>query len=200
MKQYSPISVLVRSGDNWRVFITKSFSIRPITNYLQRFNPNFQIVYVRYGYFPTEIRPSNTGWTLMTDEEVMTMIDIVVEDEMFDPIPSVSNLKEYLLSNYEYRTALSMYYINCTNEGIYPSKAPFVGVKCESVPADIYGLVGDCDRLFYIADHQIPLDNACDILKWYEGKRIERRINGVMVQGYLLSAPRFKADEDGGRQ
>lgn len=196
MKQYPPISVLARSGDYWRVFITQSFSIRPIVNYLQRFNPSYSIVYVKYGYFPSEIQPTNTKWTELTPEEVLQMTEIITEDEMFEPIPDMPNFKEYLLANYDYRTALSTYYWYTANYSIYPSKAPFSGVENYDIPDDIYELVGPCDHLFFISDDDNPLENSWDILRWYEGRRISRRINGVLVEGYLLSGPRFEIEDE----
>jgi len=195
MQKYDPISVLVNSGNKWRVFTTESFTIRPIVNHLQRYNADFNIRKVRYGYFPTEILPNNTSWTKMTLYEVNDMFDVIDEDTNFDTIPSVPDLKKHLLENYDYRTALSMWYIHCANSHIYPSKSVFRGVKVSDIPDWLITQTGRCQRPCFVSDKDNPYTNVWDILKYYDGRRIDRMINGQKVSGYLLDSMRITNGE-----
>lgn len=198
MKHYNPISILVRSGQYWRVFFTESFTIRPACNHLQRYNPDFRIMSVKYGMFPTNIIPNNTQWVKLTkDEEDELMASIVEDKDTFQPIPDVPDLKAYLLSTYKYRTALNMWYIHAANSGIYPSKSVFRGVKSnpEYIPISLIKKIGICQHLTFVSDADNPYEDKEDILKYYDGRRIEKMVNGQKVEGYLLDSIRISPDK-----
>lgn len=196
MQKYSPISVLVRSCDSyWRVFTTESYSIRPIVNHCQRYNPDFQIVKVKYGYFPTEIIPNNTSWQKLDRTEEDNTLQIINEETTFNELPSVNNIKQYLLESYDYRTALSMWYIHCANSHIYPSKSVFRGVKVSDIPKWLITQTGLCQRPCFVADKDNPYISVSDILKYYDGRRIDRMLNGQKVSGYLLDSMRISVEE-----
>ena len=196
MKSYSPMSVLVRSGEYWRVFTTESFSIRPIVNHLQRYNPNYTIIAIKYGYFPSEIIPNNTSWQKLTNDEEMATLNIVMEEEIFNITPSVPNLKTHLLEHYPFRTALSMFYRYAAERAIYPSKSVFRGVEVSDIPEWLIAQMGRCERLTFVSDTDNPYIEKSDILKYYDGRRIERMINGQKVSGYLLDNPRITIENN----
>lgn len=187
-KDYEAVSALVRSGDKWRVFITSaSFTIRPLVVYLQRYNPDFEIVAVKYGYFPSGIPACNTQWTKLSNSEALSMTERIAIDDVFKKPLDITNLKPYLLENYPYRKAINLWYWFVAEHAIYPGKNPFKGVKVSNVPEWLRKQVGNCEFLTFLSDEDNPYIEKADILKWYDGRPIERMYNGQKVKGYILT-------------
>lgn len=193
MKKYSPISVLVESGEKYRVFTTESFSIRPITNHLQRYNPDFKIVMARYGFFPAEIKANNSGWITLTESERANAENMCSNDLIaLKGNYGQEKEREWLLESLPYRTALTTWYMYAAQHGIYPQKNPFSGVQVSYVPEEIVKIIGTCEHPTFVADKDNPLERKEDILKWYDGKRIEKYVNGYKAEGYLLEKIRIE--------
>ena len=171
MKQYKPIVVLVKSDDRYRVFVTKSFTIRSIVVMLQRYNPNYQIQSVSYGEYdgPSE-------WS--EKKPILTSHFDVYND----------NTEKELLEKFGYRDAMNYYYIQCAYCNCYPSKRPFRGVKTD-LPKDNY-YYGEITYPMFIRDEENPYENIEDVLCCYDGQRLDKYINGELVNGYLLTSCR----------
>lgn len=187
MKKYKQISVIVESCGKYRLFTTESFTIRPIVVYLQRFNPDFSIVFGVYGEITACGEVTNTQWTEKKP------LGVKYEGETFHTHPAeCDNLKQYLLENFPYRMALNEWYMYCAENGIYPSKQAFRGVTVEKVPEHIYTVVGECERPRFLPDTENPCAEKSDILKWYNGKRLEKYVNGYRAEGYFLEKIRLE--------
>ena len=200
MTHYNKISVLVRSGEYYRVFLTQCFSIRPITNLFFRFNPTYEVRAVKDGEFPSHFPVDNQQWRRLPKNKIAEMSRILVGEDLYDlSIPNGEDIKSYLLENYPYRKALNMWYMYAAKNKIYPSKQPFYGVQVKEVPDWIINEIGICEHPTFIHDDTNPYINKEDILKWYDGRRYDKYINGYMASGYLLDKIRIetsKTDED----
>ena len=180
------INIYVWSAGMYRLFQTNQFTIHAISVHLQRYNPNIQVKALFYGNIKN-LNANNTKWQILTYSQV---------EEDFQKIkPIQTNTTDTLaelLQKYDYRTALNVYNVNCLEYGIYPKKNPFKGVKIEcSIPTD----VTDRIRIFryptFIQDEKNPFENNSDILKHYDGKRMERLWRGEIVKGYYLTGCRY---------
>ena len=197
MKQYSTISIIVKSGDNYRVFTTESFTIRPAVNILQRYNPDYSILAVKDGEFPEGIQADNTGWTNMAPLEADTMMQMAEMSGVYEIPADRWNYRRMLLENFPYRKAMNLWYVHCAKNGIYPSKQPFKGVYAD-VPEWVKKEIGTCEHHTFISDENNPYIDKSDVLKWYEGRRIEKMIGGHSVQGYLLTKIRERNNMENG--
>ena len=200
MTRYNPISVLVKSGKHYRIFNTQCFSIRPITNLFFRFNPTYEILAVKDGHFSTQFPVDNQQWRRLPNNKVADMYRILESEDLYKlEIPKGEDIKSYLLENYPYRTALNLWYIYAAKNKIYPSKQPFTGVQVSTVPDWIINDIGLCEHPTFVHDNDNPYINKEDILKWYDGRRYDKYINGYMASGYLLEKIRMEiqqTDED----
>lgn len=174
---HSQIIVQVSTCAGFRVFTTKSFTIRTLIVHLQRYCGKYDIISVSYGnyYGPSE-------WS-----------------DKLDYIPTELELnntesKKELLENHDYRDALNLYYMQCAKNGIYPSKSPFRGIKTR-LPEDAY-VYGDIKHPLFVPDNQSPYHYESNILSFYEGRYISKMLNGEEVSGYLLTSSRRITDEN----
>lgn len=200
MTHYKKISVLVRSGEYYRVFQTQCFSIRPITNLFFRFNPTYEVRAVKDGEFPSHFPVDNQEWRQLPKDKIAEMSRILEGEKLYDlTVPEVEDIKSYLLENFQYRKALNLWYIYAAENKIYPSKQPFYGVQVKEVPEWVIKEIGMCEHPTFISDENNPYIFKEDILKWYDGRRYDKMINGYMASGYLLEKIRketSKTDED----
>lgn len=174
---HSQIIVQVSTCAGFRVFTTKSFTIRTLIVHLQRYCGKYDIISVSYGnyYGPSE-------WS-----------------DKLDYIPTELELnntetKQELLENHDYRDALNLYYMQCAKNGIYPSKSPFRGIKTR-LPEDAY-VYGDIKHPLFVPDNQSPYHYESNILSFYEGRYISRMVQGEEVSGYLLTSSRRIIEEN----
>ena len=180
MKEYTTISTLVKSGNKYRIFQTQAYSIRALCIILTRYSPQAEIITVKYGDFDCPC----PNW-----------------DDTYQPCDEENSLpihtkftREELLRQFDYRTAINIHYAKCHQTGKYPSKSPFKGVR----PWNKEEFKHEVNKHpFFIKDEEN--DMGSDILKYYEGKRIDRLINGEEVYGYYLTSARIikeNAEED----
>jgi len=200
MTSYHKISVLVRSGEYYRVFQTQCFTIRPITNLFFRFNPTYEVRAVKDGEFPSHFPVDNQEWRQLPTDKIAEMSRILEGEDLYRlDVPEGEDIKSYLLENFQYRKALNLWYIYAAKEGIYPSKQPFYGVEVKAVPEWILNDIGMCEHPTFISDENNPYINKEDVLKWYDGRRYDKYVNGYKASGYLLGKIRIeisKTDED----
>lgn len=205
MKRYGKISLLVQSGEFYRVFETESFSIRPAVVHLQRYSSNYKIVAVCYGDF-LGCPADNKNWKRCKITGVYYRGDIIYlpRVEKNPTQQAIERSKAWLLQNWDYRTAVNMWYVYAATNNIYPSKTPFAGIAIDGefspVPTELYNILGRCERPRFLPDNANPLPEKWDVLRWYEGRRIERMINGEKVEGYLLRGCRIKDNSTQGNE
>lgn len=200
MTHYRKISVLVEASGMYRVYTTQCFTIRPITNLLFRFTPKYRIIAVIDGQFPSHFPADNEKWRRLSKSKVAEMQSILENENVYsiDSLPE-TNSKSYLLENFPYRKALNLWYIYAAKNKIYPSKQPFYGVQVKAVPEWIIKEIGMCEHPTFISDENNPYISNEDILRWYDGRRYDKMVNGYMASGYMLEKIRIqtsKTDED----
>lgn len=174
---HSQIIVQVSTCAGFRVFTTKSFTIRTLIVHLQRYCGKYDIISVSYGNYYGKSEWSETLDYIPTELELNN-----------------TETKQELLEKHDYRDALNLYYMQCAKKGIYPSKSPFRGVKTR-LPEDAY-VYGDIKHPLFVPDNQSPYHHESDILSFYEGRYISKMLNGEEVSGYLLTASRRITDEN----
>lgn len=181
MKEYTTISTLVRSGNKYRIFQTQAYSIRALVIILRRYSPQAEIINVKYGDFACPCPDWEEDYEPCQEEENLL------------PIHSIYT-REELLRSFDYRTAINIHYAYCHQKQKYPSKSPFKGVR----PWNKEEFKQEINKHpFFIKDEEN--DMGSDILKYYEGKRIDRLVNGEEVYGYYLTSARImkeNAEED----
>lgn len=187
MKQqkYETLSIIVECGNMYRVFETQRFLIHPILQHLQRYSPNHHILCLVHGAVQME-RLNNECWN---EHDKQTI------DKILSTLPKLWSAgqqisKQKLLEDYSYRIAINIAHIQDDANGIYPSLKQFTNVKvCR--PSNV-----KTDELppfpIFISNDDNLLDNAEDILKFYEGKKIQRYYRGEPVQGFVLTKARFE--------
>jgi len=183
------INILVRSGQYCRVFSSQTFSIRNLITQLRRYNPNADVLCIWYGegtlYFA-----SNDEW------KKLPLHSWRVPDAIYIP---TDNDKVSLLENYDYRTAVNLSYARCMNIGKYPKLHPFKGVKIGGhLPSEL-SKYEDAHYPLFVADNENPYANKEDILLHLDGYRIEKKVNGYDIAGYLIENNRYSSIEDGDR-
>lgn len=180
------INILVRSGQYCRQFTTKTFSIRNLVTQIRRYNPAVEILCLWYG----DLKPyflSNEEWKKFPSQWR-------VPNAIYIP---TDNNKEHLLENYDYRTAVNLAYARCLNVGTYPKLHPFKNVKRDgNLPSELAQYENVHYPLF-ITDEQNPYTTKEDILLYLDGYRVERKVNGYDIEGYLIENKRYKSQEDG---
>lgn len=174
---HSQIIVQVSTCAGFRVFTTKSFTIRTLIVHLQRYCGKYDIISVSYGNYYGKSEWSETLDYIPTELELNN-----------------EETKQELLENHDYRDALNLYYMQCAKNGIYPSKSPFRGIKTR-LPEDAY-VYGDIQHPLFVPDNQSPYHYESNILSFYEGRYISKMLNGEEVSGYLLTASRRITDEN----
>lgn len=172
MYEYATISTLVKSGEKYRIFQTNAFSIRALVIALGRFSPQAEIIAVKYGRFDCPC----PKW----DKDYQPC-----EEENSFPI-NTKYTREELLRNFDYRTAINIHYFQCFRDLKYPSKSPFKGVRPWKVEEFAHKWTG---HPFFVRDAENP--EGADILRYFEGKRISKYMNGEQVEGYYLTEPRI---------
>lgn len=189
------ISVIVKSGQWWRIFTTESFSIRALVVHLNRYCPDYSIEGIRYGEYPLDII-DNRQWRKINKEDFPVLLPYLI------PFSKFLGTKEAILgSNCQYRDAINIYYVACSQNRQYPPKRPFTGVPVEHIPfeaAVAYGTV--IDHPIFVSDEESVYAEPSDILKHYDGKRIERTVRGKKVKGYLIERCRLEYKRGNGRR
>lgn len=163
------ISTLVRCDNQYRIFQTNSFSIRALVIILTRYSPNAEILRIKYGDFQCPCPKWTEDYEPCSEENCL-------------PIAH-KYTKADLLRTFDYRTAINIHYYQCFVDGKYPSKNPFKGVKC--------WLESDYDTIQWHPFFMMENDCGPNILCLYEGKYINRYLNGEKVKGYYCTSPRI---------
>lgn len=179
------ISVLVRSGEWWRVFTTESFSIRTIVVHLTRYCPDYRIMAAKYGEYKLK-KVSNQSWTRLSDDDV-DGLGLRFFGE------TAQHKEAYIWLQDSYRDAVNLWYIHCANSRLYPGKRPFTGVRVPTIPeyaAYTYGT--RVERPFFVSDKESIYKVPSDINLHYEAKRVDRTVRGESVSGYLVTACRLE--------
>lgn len=181
------ISVIVRSGKWWRVFTSEAYSIRSIIVHLNRYCPDYQIVAIRYGFYPTKLL-SNYEWLELSEEEITEL------SPYFQDFSKVIGSKEYILSlEAPYRDKVNLYYIACSVRRAYPSKRPFDGVPVEYIPYEASIAYGtSVEHPFFVADADSVYSEPSDIMNHYDGKRVQKTVYGQQVSGYVIEHCRLE--------
>lgn len=179
-----PISILVRSGDYCRKFTTKTFSIRNLITQLRRYNAHAQVVLIWYG----DKEPFMTDGVFSNEEWKRIPENIQFDDRMSKSIPAT---KEGLLKAYDYRTAVNMSYVMDCNSGQYPKLHPFKGIKLDGELPEELQQYEDAHYPLFMADNDNPYVNKEDILLHMDGYRVDRKVNGYDIQGYLIENNRY---------
>ena len=189
MKQ---INIYTKSCDKYRIFSTKQFSIHDLSVQLQRYNPYIQVIALWLSDEQTDLHANNETWKSLSMEELDA--DMQQIDGSGDRIEIIytKDLQEFL-KTYNYRVALTVYYVNCLFYGDYPKKNPFYGVKInEWLPEDI-ALRLNVKRLpAFVKNEENPFFYFSDILLYFNGRKIERMYCGEEVRGYLLESCRYE--------
>lgn len=170
--RYPVISVLVQSGDYFRIFTTTSFSCRALVTLLWRYNPNYQILAVKYGEFACDCPRWEKDYEMCEEDGLLPINERYTREE--------------LLRNFDFRTAVNLFYIYCSQDGKYPAKSPFKGVKCWT-PEEFAFVVHE--RPIFVPQEQCF--EGDDVFKYYDGKWIERWMNGEKRSGYYLTEARI---------
>lgn len=187
MKQqkYETLSIIVECHQKFRVFCTNRFSFHPIIQHLQRYNPDHVIICLIHGDIQME-RLNNECWN---EHDKQTI------DKILSTLPKLWSAgqqisKQKLLEDYSYRIAINIAHIQDDANGIYPSLRQFTNVKVRR-PSNV-----KTDELppfpIFISNDDNLLENAEDILKFYEGKRVQRLFHGELVEGFVLTKARFE--------
>lgn len=180
------ISAIVRSGDYWRIFTTESFTIRALVIHLTRYCPDYEIMAIRYGVYPTQLL-DNMEWRKLEKEEVTAL------SVYFNDFANIGDKEAIIGSNAPYRDALNIWYIKCAQNREYPSKTPFKGVQIQHIPFEAAIEYGTCvEHPFFVSDEDTIYTSPSDILNHYDGKRLERTIGGRQVKGYLIEKCRLE--------
>lgn len=189
MKQ---INIYTKSCDKYRIFSTKQFSIHDLSVQLQRYNPYIQVIALWLSEEQPELNANNETWKILSLEELDSDLEQISGSGEKIDILYTKNLTE-LLENFNYRTALTMYYVNCLFYGIYPKKNPFYGVKMNGeLPEDVAARL-DIKRFpAFVRNEDNPFFYFSDILLYFDGRKIERMYRGEEVKGYIIEACRYK--------
>lgn len=173
MREYSTISALVKSGDQYRIFQTQAFSIRSLVIILTRYSPQAKIINIKYGDFSCPCPRWTNEYQPCEEEENL--------------LPTNTKYtREELLRLFDFRTAINIHYYQCHQTAKYPSKNPFKGIRLWHVSEFKHKIT---KHPFFINDEENTEDSS--ILRYYEGRRISKYINGEKVEGYYLTSPRI---------
>ena len=180
------ISVIVKSGEWWRIFTSEAYSIRSIIVHLNRYCPDYQIMAIRYGFYPTKLL-SNLEWRKLEKAEV-TALKVYFHD-----FSNIGTKEQILSTTAPYRDKVNLYYIKCSIERAYPSKTPFRGIAVNSIPYEASAEYGSrVEHPFFVADADSIYTEPSDILNHYDGKRVDKVICGETVKGYLIEKCRLQ--------
>lgn len=176
-QKYPIISVLVENAARKRrIFQTNAYTMRSLIVMLERYAGDFRIISWKYGNYNCPCPNWDQNYEPCDEEGLM---------------PASTDLtKAELLRKYDYRTAMNMVYCLDAFDGRYPSKSPFRGVKVWHR--------GDHSQF---ANRRYPFFIPCeedggDCLRLFEGRLIERIIDGEKVRGYYITAPRIMEEKD----
>lgn len=181
-QQYETLSIIVECHQKFRVFSTNRFTLHPIIQHLQRYNPDHVIICLVSGAIQME-KLNNDEWN---------ELDYTAVDNILPTLPVLWTAnqtisKSELLEKYSYRIALNIAYLQDDVNGIYPSLKQFDNVKI-SKPAGVTKLP---PLPVFLADEDSLLADKWDILKYYEGKRVERYYRAEKVEGFIIKSPRW---------
>lgn len=181
-KQYETLSIIVECHQKFRIFSTSRFSFHPIIQHLQRYNPDHVIICLVSGAIQIE-KLNNDEWN---------ELDYTAVDNILTTLPVLWTAnqtisKSELLEKYSYRIALNIAYLQDDAAGIYPSLKQFDGVKITK-PQGVTKLP---PLPVFLADEDNILTQPEDILKFYEGKKVQRYYRGEQVSGYIIRKPRW---------
>lgn len=181
-QQYETLSIIVECHQKFRVFSTNRFTLHPIIQHLQRYNPDHVIICLVHGDIQTS-KLNNKCWT----ELDYSFIDKILQTlpKLWSANQTIS--KSELLEKYSYRIALNIAYLQDDVNGIYPSLKQFDGIQI-SKPQGVAKLP---PLPVFLADEDSLLADKWDILKYYEGKRVERYYRAEKVDGFIIKSPRW---------
>lgn len=180
------ISVIVKSGPYWRIFTTESFSCRAIIVHLNRYCPDYEIVSMRYGEYPIDII-DNKQWRKVSKEDLPVLLPY------FQPFSRIGSREALLAAGAPFRDIMNLHYIKCSQNREYPSKRPFSGIAVDHIPFEAACMYGTkVDHPFFVADDKSVYTAPSDILLHYDGKRIEKTVQGKKVKGYLIDRCRLE--------
>lgn len=179
------VNILVSTEKYCRQFSSQTFSIRNLITQIRRYNPTAQVLGLWFGDFQPHFA-SNEEWKkLPSSWRIPDSISIPNNDK-----------KEDLLENHTYREAVNLAYARCLNNGQYPKLHPFKNVhRSGNLPAELAQYENAHYPLF-ITDDQNPYETKEDILLHFDGYRIERKVNGYDIEGYLIDNKRYNSQED----
>lgn len=166
---FPKIGIIVKTRNKIRLFITERFSIRTFVIHLNRYNPHYQIIDI--GYPADNLDIPNNRW--------------------LDYSPKLANcLKPFKFQGeYKYRELLNMEYAKIANNGKFPSRHALNGKPLENYQHPIVDVIGkEIQHITFVSDELMREHGMIpsDILLWYEGKQIQRTLNGITRKGYIL--------------
>lgn len=181
-KKYETLSIIVECQQKFRIFSTSRFSFHPIIQHLQRYSPNHVVICLVNG----EVQIDNIN------NDQWNELDYTAVDKILQTLPILWTgtqqiSKTELLEQYSYRIALNIAYLQDDVNGIYPSLKQFDGVQINK-PQGIKQLP---PLPVFLADEDSLLADKWDILKYYEGKRVERYYRAEKVEGFIIKSPRW---------
>lgn len=186
------ISILIKSGDYYRIVTTNSFSLQGTAVQIHRYNPVTTVLRLWYGEIPDGMNTTNLNWKLLSERELAEDLHKIDGEQLNFPLPENYDL-QHLLNDYDYRTALNIYYCGCLSDNLYPQENPFAKVKMNGkMPEDIAQSLPIKRLPAFLKDEENPFYYYSDILLYFNGKRLERLYMGDMVKGYLLDECRFE--------
>lgn len=186
------ISVLIKSGDFYRIVTTNSFNLQGTAVQIHRYNPVTKVLRLWYGEIPDGMNSTNLNWKQLSDRELAQDLLKIDREPLNFPLPEKFDL-QHLLNDYDYRTALNVYYCGCLTNNEYPQENPFAKVKMNGkMPEDIARMLNIKRLPAFVRDEENPFYYYSDILLYFNGKRIERLYHGNMVKGYLIDECRFE--------
>lgn len=187
------INILIKSGEYYRIVTTKNaFTLQGTAVQIHRYNPVTEVLRLWYGEIPEGMNATNQNWSHLSDGELSQDLQKIDEEPLNFKLPNTYNL-QHLLNDYDYRTALNVYYCGTLTNNQYPLENPFAKVKMNGrMPDDIARMLNIRRLPAFVRDEENPFYHYSDILLYFNGKRLERLYMGDMVKGYLLDECRFE--------
>lgn len=178
---------MVQSGGKYRTFTTERFTIRHFVRSMQRYGTEQKIVAMIAGIIPSSLRLEK--WVTMdstTVKKAVLSLKSACEVIWNEKTPLYSK-QELLENSSSYRVAINTLYCQLHNSGEYPSEQPFSDTAIRKHPKGYNRL----ERPVFLADTDNKENHPSDILLLYNGYRLEKTINGLPVEGYILKNARW---------